>query len=155
MVWSVLDGLFAGLLGLAVAFLILSFFLSTIPTPNYPYPKPNPRHSHCKRKMNDKSGANGKEKTTDSESQQKPRANVDIENVDPDGYYATLGLSTGASTEEIKTSFRKMSMLHHPDKNLDNQEEATKRFVDINVAHEVRFIPFVSSILTSPRHTRP
>ena len=32
-------------------------------------------------------------------------------------YYKVLGLSKGASTDEIKKAYRKLAMKHHPDRN--------------------------------------
>jgi DnaJ-related protein SCJ1 len=50
-------------------------------------------------------------------------------------YYAELGLSKEASDDEIKASFRKLSLKYHPDKNKGDQE-AQKRFMRINEAYD-------------------
>ncbi len=51
-------------------------------------------------------------------------------------YYQLLGVSRGASDEEIKKAYRKLAMKYHPDKNPGNAE-AEKRFKDINHANDV------------------
>ena len=48
--------------------------------------------------------------------------------------YAVLGLQKGASQEEIKRQFRKLSMKHHPDRN-HNSASATEKFQKINAAY--------------------
>ncbi|KAH8117735.1 DnaJ-domain-containing protein [Phellopilus nigrolimitatus] len=55
----------------------------------------------------------------------------------PEDYYALLEVSEDATADEIKRSFRKLALKHHPDKNYDDIEEATKRFASIQQAYEV------------------
>jgi molecular chaperone DnaJ len=51
-------------------------------------------------------------------------------------YYEVLGLTRAASEVEIKTSFRKLAMQWHPDKN-PGDEECEHRFKEINEAYDV------------------
>lgn len=51
-------------------------------------------------------------------------------------YYKTLGVEETSTKEEIKKAFRKMSILHHPDKN-GNTEESIKKFQQLNEAYEI------------------
>ncbi|XP_037488738.1 dnaJ protein ERDJ3B [Triticum urartu] len=51
-------------------------------------------------------------------------------------FYDVLQVPKGASEDQIKRSYRKLALKYHPDKNPDN-EEATKRFAEINNAYEV------------------
>ena len=51
-------------------------------------------------------------------------------------YYRTLGVSRTASEKEIKSAFRRLARQYHPDVNPGN-EEAERRFKEINEAHEV------------------
>eukprot|EP00250_Pteridium_aquilinum_P009141 c18467_g1_i2 orf=273-1313(-) len=51
-------------------------------------------------------------------------------------YYDILQVPKSASDDQIKKSFRKLALKFHPDKNPGN-EEATKRFAEINNAYEV------------------
>ena len=51
-------------------------------------------------------------------------------------YYKILGISTGATPDEIKAAYRKLASKHHPDLNQD-AEDATKVMQEINEAYEV------------------
>jgi curved DNA-binding protein len=51
-------------------------------------------------------------------------------------YYKILGVSKGATTEDIRKAYRKLARKHHPDLN-PNDKEAHKKFQQINEAYEV------------------
>lgn len=51
-------------------------------------------------------------------------------------YYETLNVARNASDEEIKTSYRRLAMKYHPDRNADNKE-AEETFKRIKEAYEV------------------
>ncbi|KAF9448619.1 DnaJ-domain-containing protein [Macrolepiota fuliginosa MF-IS2] len=55
----------------------------------------------------------------------------------PVDYYQLLEVEETATQDEIKRSFRRLALLHHPDKNHENIEEATKKFAEIQQAYEV------------------
>lgn len=51
--------------------------------------------------------------------------------------YEALGVTTEATSAEIRKAYRKLSMLWHPDKNQgDKQAEATEKFSSIGTAYE-------------------
>ena len=52
-------------------------------------------------------------------------------------YYEVLGISKGASADEIKQGFRRLAMKHHPDRNPDNKKEAEEKFKELSEAYEV------------------
>ncbi|MDB5198255.1 MAG: molecular chaperone DnaJ [Chitinophagaceae bacterium] len=51
-------------------------------------------------------------------------------------YYKVLGVNKNATTDEIKSAYRKLARKHHPDLN-PNDKEAHKKFQQINEANEV------------------
>ncbi|TFK86714.1 DnaJ-domain-containing protein [Polyporus arcularius HHB13444] len=55
----------------------------------------------------------------------------------PPDYYALLEVDESATADEIKKSFRRLALVHHPDKNANDIEGATKRFAAIQQAYEV------------------
>ncbi|TDL25458.1 DnaJ-domain-containing protein [Rickenella mellea] len=52
-------------------------------------------------------------------------------------YYSLLEVDESATQDEIKKSFRKLALVHHPDKNQGDVDGATKRFAAIQQAYEV------------------
>ena len=54
---------------------------------------------------------------------------------DKKNYYDILGVDKKATSEEIKSAYRKLAMKYHPDRNQGNAEAAEK-FKEINEAHE-------------------
>lgn len=59
------------------------------------------------------------------------------ENMYSKDYYAILGVSKNASTAEITKAYRSLILKWHPDKNLNNQEEATVKSKEINTAYAI------------------
>jgi len=51
-------------------------------------------------------------------------------------YYEVLGVSKGASPEDLKKSYRKLAKQFHPDMNPDNKD-AEAKFKEINEAYEI------------------
>ncbi|KAK7396559.1 hypothetical protein VNO78_17651 [Psophocarpus tetragonolobus] len=52
-------------------------------------------------------------------------------------YYKILGISKTASAADIKRAYKKLALQWHPDKNVDNREEAEAQFREIAAAYEV------------------
>lgn len=52
-------------------------------------------------------------------------------------YYKILGVSKNASLDEIKKAYKKLAIKWHPDKNLNNKEEAEEKFKVISEAYSI------------------
>lgn len=52
-------------------------------------------------------------------------------------YYATLGVSKGATAKDIKSAYRRLARKWHPDTNPDKPKEAEEKFKEISEAYEV------------------
>lgn len=57
-------------------------------------------------------------------------------NVKASDYYRVLGVAPKADDAEIKKAYRKLALQWHPDKNPDNEEEATAMFARVAEAYE-------------------
>lgn len=51
-------------------------------------------------------------------------------------YYEVLGVNKNATDDELKKAYRKLAKKYHPDANMDNKEEAEKKFKEVNEAYE-------------------
>ena len=63
--------------------------------------------------------------------------------------YQILGLESWASKPEIKKAYRRLAMRYHPDRNLENPEEAEKKFKEVKEAYENLYKGKVSHTLNS------
>ncbi|KAK7202802.1 DnaJ domain-containing protein [Myxozyma melibiosi] len=52
-------------------------------------------------------------------------------------YYELLEVRRDATADEIRKGYRRQALLLHPDKNMDNVEEATQKFALVQAAYEI------------------
>ena len=52
-------------------------------------------------------------------------------------YYDVLNIKKNATKEEIKSSYKKLALKYHPDKNQTKKEEAEEKFKEVSEAYEV------------------
>jgi molecular chaperone DnaJ len=52
-------------------------------------------------------------------------------------YYEILGVSRGATEQELKSAYRKLALQYHPDRNPDNHHESTEKFKELTEAYQV------------------
>ena len=55
--------------------------------------------------------------------------------IDQDQHYAELGLAAGASDEEVKRAYRRLSIKYHPDTARETGEETTDKFIRLTRAY--------------------
>ena len=53
-----------------------------------------------------------------------------------DNSYRILGVSPGASDEELKKAYRKLAKKYHPDANIGNEEVAAQKMAEVNAAYD-------------------
>ena len=51
--------------------------------------------------------------------------------------YDVLNVNKKSSSDEIKKSYRKLALKHHPDRNINNKEEAETKFKEISYAYDI------------------
>lgn len=51
-------------------------------------------------------------------------------------YYTELKVGLSASAQDVTSSYRRLALIHHPDRNPDGQGEATARFQRLQLAYE-------------------
>lgn len=74
-------------------------------------------------------------------------AELELKKAKRKDYYKILGVEKDASDNDIKKAYRKLAIVHHPDKNPDD-ESAAERFKDIGEAYETLSDP---QYVNSPR----
>jgi len=52
-------------------------------------------------------------------------------------HYEVLEVKQDDTLKDIKKAYRRLAVLHHPDRNLGNKEGATVRFREVNEAYQV------------------
>lgn len=65
------------------------------------------------------------------------KAQVALKQSKEKNHYKILGVPRTAAAQQIKKAYRELALKWHPDKNLDNKEEAEKMFLDIAQAYEI------------------
>jgi DnaJ family protein C protein 3 len=72
------------------------------------------------------------------------KAQVALKRSKTKDYYKVIGVAQDADERQIKSAYRKLSKLHHPDKAAKQgltKEEAEKKMASINEAYEVLINP--------------
>ncbi|TDZ19742.1 DnaJ-like protein subfamily C member 21 [Colletotrichum orbiculare MAFF 240422] len=64
-------------------------------------------------------------------------------------YYELLAVGRDATDDDIKRAYRKRALELHPDRNLKDVENATRRFAEVQTAYEVLSDPQERTWLTS------
>ncbi|ORY00732.1 hypothetical protein BCR34DRAFT_494387 [Clohesyomyces aquaticus] len=68
-------------------------------------------------------------------TQEIRNAEMELKKSQRKDYYKILGVEKDATEQEIKKAYRKLAIVHHPDKNRDD-DQAADRFKEIQEAHE-------------------
>lgn len=68
------------------------------------------------------------------------KAELELKKSKRKDYYKILGIEKDATETQVKKAYRKAAIIHHPDKNPDD-EHAAERFKDVSEAHECLIDP--------------
>ena len=60
-----------------------------------------------------------------------------MSNINSNDYYQILGISKNANDDEIRKAYKREALKYHPDKNINNKEEAEKNFKKVNDAYSI------------------
>ena len=52
-------------------------------------------------------------------------------------YYKILEIPINSNENDIKKAYKKLAMKYHPDRNLDNKDEASKKFKEVSDAYQI------------------
>jgi DnaJ-class molecular chaperone len=66
-----------------------------------------------------------------------PQGNMSNNKSNNDKLYKILNVKKDATAGEIKKAYRKLAIKWHPDKNINNKDEANKKFKSISKAYEI------------------
>lgn len=61
-------------------------------------------------------------------------------------HFRTLGLLDGASPNEVRTAYRRLALMYHPDKNPSNPEVAAEKFRQVTEAYEALTAPVACEV---------
>lgn len=73
-------------------------------------------------------------------AQELRQAELELKKSKRKDFYKIIGVEKDASENDIKKAYRKLAIVHHPDKNPDD-EDAEKRFKEIGEAYETLIDP--------------
>ena len=96
-----------------------------------------------KKKKSEKKILNNKEKKTRNKTNEKIKeeeeesiSSIDEENNNKKDLYSILGVSRTANNEEIRSAYRRLVLIYHPDKNKTDPNSASK-FIEIREAYKI------------------
>lgn len=76
-------------------------------------------------------------------------------NYESQDHYATLGLTSDANANEVKSAYRKLSLQHHPDRAANNATCDPQIFININKAYRAITEPEKCNLQNSSPESKP
>ena len=95
-----------------------------------------PKKKKSEKKLLKNKEKKNRNKTNEKIKEEESISSIDEENNNKKDLYSILGVSRTANNEEIRTAYRRLVLIYHPDKNKTDPNSASK-FIEVREAYKI------------------